>query len=999
MNTERVKRLFLAGIAALAGLLILLLMVTPLSASPQNAPPPAAPPAATPTPTPEVGVQFPKLPDYVVEGIRVKPSSPVAGITTTIFITISNKGTANASDRSGAFWTDLYIDPRSYPVQLSHDGVYSWQRYNYDMDLTDLPLVLTMTYVFTQAKVYNLYAQVDTDDHVTETNESNNVNTWLEGAAFPLQVSGQYTIATICHQDFQSAVASNMDTTHSYGVIHLGLFRVPMTETLGDEGSGVYTSSVYHPDRRINVVTATLSVTGAVISNSAMQQKPVVVSNEKSTLSTLYAAWVDGRNGGVCNRQIYFNRSTDGGDTWTTGLAGTYTDVRPFTSTANQDNPHMFYLNQGGADNLFLAWEDTRNRPVGTLPCPGEGDADIYLSCSSDGGTTWSTPIDIITGTLSSDLAARQANPSVVASASDNIFVVWEDYRNGDADIYYAHITDCVKSPALNNRVPDPRVPYRPPRGQPRRNPAVYFDSYNDQVYVAWEDWRTPGHPEIYATWTILGTYDWGIDVPIDIDNEGTGYRIQPSIVASTSVQHKEAQIEDPPGSGNFITATADCPVTAIHVAWEEVLSQTQHYLYYNYGLVKRAGYDPYGLCPGVEKCSYPWVNPNDFCFKPPREPFKLHGWTWIADYAYPRDMDKTQMTCRRYDGKREPCVWPIDPPYQTETDPPRQVTLAKTSDNDIIDLCPPNYDLWSGGVYAAWVDPTRVWDEMHDEVFFARILHPFDAQNPPGDITTFQRWTVCGETAADEPINDNAKVYKYRDNMVLYRRPDIPPAGVKKFNPWPVPFKTVISIGPFTSTIWTMGIAWEDNRWDDPLVPLAYRNHDVFFASLGNTPCTDPAGKPYYNCGVYISPVFSPTGALTATWRSIGWYGVTAQGDYLTLQTRIGSNPTPPFEDVAANGWERWAGNPSSFYPNCKPGVMGPGADCEYDASERQIVDAAGNVNPPAQYIQYKVIIRGGRLTALSEVIIRYTTGDVGSSGGVTSTLFLPIILKSTSP
>ena len=81
-------------------------------------------------------------------------------------------------------------------------------------------------------------------------------------------------------------------------------------------------------------------------------------------------------------------------------------------------------------------------------------------------------------------------------------------------------------------------------------------------------------------------------------------------------------------------------------------------------------------------------------------------------------------------------------------------------------------------------------------------------------------------------------------------------------------------------------------------------------------------------------------------------------------MQTRFGNTPNPPLNDVAANGWTAWTGNPSSAYLGCSAG-----ADCFYDAPGRRIVDPNGddwfqcpgpNCPPSYRYIQYKVIIRG---------------------------------------
>jgi Neuraminidase (sialidase) len=87
--------------------------------------------------------------------------------------------------------------------------------------------------------------------------------------------------------------------------------------------------------------------------------------------NTLYVLW----NSGVVDKgpeRIYFARSTDGGATWS---------MRQDVSTAPDGTDHAFpTMTSGGADDVRIAWMDSRNAPMWN----------VYYRASSDGGATWS---------------------------------------------------------------------------------------------------------------------------------------------------------------------------------------------------------------------------------------------------------------------------------------------------------------------------------------------------------------------------------------------------------------------------------------------------------------------------------------------------------------------------------------------------------------------------------------------------------------------------------
>ena len=116
----------------------------------------------------------------------------------------------------------------------------------------------------------------------------------------------------------------------------------------------------------------------------------------------------------------------------------------------------------GSDDKLYVAWQDNRR-----------GNWDIYVSTSSDG-------INFSTETRVTDSNDNQINPAIVVDGSNNAYIVWEDDRNGNQDIYAAtssngFVTKTVSQITLDN--------------SNQVEPAIAVDSDNT-VYIVWTDTR-----------------------------------------------------------------------------------------------------------------------------------------------------------------------------------------------------------------------------------------------------------------------------------------------------------------------------------------------------------------------------------------------------------------------------------------------------------------------------------------------------------------------------
>jgi hypothetical protein len=866
-----------------------------------------------PSPTPDglgpasspASPDLPGLPDLVVTSIEVAPPTPVIDEPATIRVRIENRGTAGVpvGPPPQNFYTDLYVDPAIVPIQPLQESQLSWGVQAYWLPAGG-SVTLEARYVFEDVKPYALYAQVDTDNQVVpELDEHNNVL-----GPVHVQVVAPSVLVHESHEDFQMGLASSLDTSHPEGVLRQGIFVEPFTET------GVLMPDVqvdHPPDPPANT-------------NNVEQVKPSLASDGRGRL---FAAWEDGRNGGHYNRDIYFSRSEDGGRTWSSP------DVRvnwddPISHTANQLDPELLYDSSRG--RLYAVWQDGR-----------DGDYDIYFSYSDDGGTTWSenvrvnddlgsadqlnpslaigpppavltrtvvlTPTGSLTPTVVVEpvdfcnLKTQELTRTFSCEGGKCLYVAWQDQRNGNDDIYLARSEDGGETWGKNYFVTDdPDM-----TGQNHLAPSVGVDTIFGHVHVAWEDWRDPAHPEIYYMWSFDGGETFGLDVPLTIvpPEARDTYRVEPSLLVTTNIE-TITEYEFNPVLGYTVTRIYTTPLMVDHVVWQDGAPDGAD-IYYTYSA--------YDWCK-PKTCPYPY----EFCFDEPR---KVSGFAINSDYVRPPG---------------EGSGWEMEPSWQGE------VTLDLVPDlPQFSTLChADSTTVYAKGLVVAWSD-ARSFDDWRTEIRTRRVA------SPGGDPRSYE---PC-EDWATGVVNDNAKIYAFRDDT-LYPNSGEPnqyeifqPAATGQFNP---------AVLVDATGIYAM---WDDDRWDDPTVAGTMRDRDVFFARMGANPE-----------GIYLSPVIDGI-RPDSTWYVLSWWGATQHAGDLLLQTRFGDTPYPPRDDVAANTWTRWTGNPSSTYLGCVAG-----AGCYYDAPGRHIVGPDGTESPTYRYMQYKVIIRGAdRLTALSRATIYY--------------------------
>ena len=84
----------------------------------------------------------------------------------------------------------------------------------------------------------------------------------------------------------------------------------------------------------------------------------------------------------------------------------------------------------GAARRLFVAWQDDRL-----------GNNDVFFTTSSDGGTTFA-PAERVDDTGAGQSGQTRPALALGGGSRRRCYVVWEDDRGGDADVYLGR-RDC----------------------------------------------------------------------------------------------------------------------------------------------------------------------------------------------------------------------------------------------------------------------------------------------------------------------------------------------------------------------------------------------------------------------------------------------------------------------------------------------------------------------------------------------------------------------------
>jgi hypothetical protein len=226
--------------------------------------------------------------------------------------------------------------------------------------------------------------------------------------------------------------------------------------------------------------------------------------------NTIHVVWYDLTPG---NLEIYYKRSADGGTTWSASKMLTWTSASYYAFPA---------IAIDSSNTIHVVWDDDTS-----------GNAEIYYKKSTDGGATWSTSRRL-TWTL-----GFTANPAIAVDSADNLHIVFWDNTPGNYEIYYKKNTDDGTTWTASQRLTW--------TSGDSGDPAIAIDSYA-KLHVVWED-ETPGNFEIYYKKSTNGGATWSTSQRLSCSS---GFSEYPTIAADSSGNLHVVWEDDTPGNSEI---------------------------------------------------------------------------------------------------------------------------------------------------------------------------------------------------------------------------------------------------------------------------------------------------------------------------------------------------------------------------------------------------------------------------------------------------------------
>lgn len=225
-----------------------------------------------------------------------------------------------------------------------------------------------------------------------------------------------------------------------------------------------------------------------------------------------YITWQDDSNG---NQDVYVLKINSSGiDAWGGGKK-----INTNNGSSDQTLPNIV---RDGI-NLYISWTDFRN---------GSGNSDIYLhKIDTSKNYLWPSEIKV-----NSDSASVNQTGSKNLMLGGNVYLVWTDYRNGDADIYLQKI-----SPDGTKLLPDDLKINSDASATTQIDPAIATDGTD--LYITWSDNRD-GNYNIYAQKISTAAVKlWASDLLVTSDSAADA--ITPAIIVGDEPQLYFAWIDN----------------------------------------------------------------------------------------------------------------------------------------------------------------------------------------------------------------------------------------------------------------------------------------------------------------------------------------------------------------------------------------------------------------------------------------------------------------------
>lgn len=233
----------------------------------------------------------------------------------------------------------------------------------------------------------------------------------------------------------------------------------------------------------------------------------------------VYVVWLDERDG---DQDIYFSRSV------AQGITGAFSA----SVKVNDDETREPAVDEFG-DPEYIEPAAFQTHPMIVLGPKDSiyvvwqdyrrSQADIYFAKSMDGGKTFDRNVKV-TDEFGS---AGQLYPSMAVSPDGMIHIAWHDHRKGNADIFFARSTDGGESFSRNLKVSDDETETH------QFSPSLAVDR-KGHIYIAWHDLRNNSQPDIYFGKSVDGGQSFGPNVQVSDDSSGA-FQFHPSIAVTAS--------------------------------------------------------------------------------------------------------------------------------------------------------------------------------------------------------------------------------------------------------------------------------------------------------------------------------------------------------------------------------------------------------------------------------------------------------------------------------
>jgi len=184
--------------------------------------------------------------------------------------------------------------------------------------------------------------------------------------------------------------------------------------------------------------------------------------------------------------QILFAKSTDGGATFSTPV-----------NISNNSGDSSFPKILVSENNIYVTWAFT----VTTT------DYDVLFSKSTDGGATFSTPVNLSN-------TVRDTGLPQMAISGNNIYITWENNGSGNFDVFVAKSTDSGNTFSTPVNVSK----------NPKSSGAPQIVASGNDVYVAWMD-NTPGNYDVFVAKSTDNASTFGTPVNVSNNTSDSGYQ------------------------------------------------------------------------------------------------------------------------------------------------------------------------------------------------------------------------------------------------------------------------------------------------------------------------------------------------------------------------------------------------------------------------------------------------------------------------------------------